>query len=584
MDTLLISINSKYSHTGLAVRYLEAAIRRAGGSCQVLECTINQLPHQLLSEIYRRCARPTRLLFSTYIWNVATIARLGPDLKAILPHCPIFCGGPEAGYDPDFLSKYPWCDGVLTGEGDIPVPLLAAGAPLPEGPGLHWRDGARVVQNGPAPVPDMDQLPFVYTADTLPRDRTLYYETSRGCPFHCHYCRSGAGGQVRFRSLEKVFAELDFFLAQRVRQVKFVDRTFNCDRARARTIWRYLMEHDNGVTNFHFELGADLLGPEDAALLEGARRGLFQFEIGVQSTHPATVAAVQRVHDFRAIAKAVGALLAPGNIHIHLDLIAGLPHEDLTAFSRSFDDVYRLHPHQLQLGFLKLLHGSLLRQEAEGYGIVCSEAPPYQVLRTRWLSFADLLLLEQVEDCVDTFYNCGRYRTAIGYLEQLLESPFALYCQLAQYMQLERQKEQVSGMPAALSKEDKWRLLLAFGTGLPGADAARLRQCIQFDRLRQERPKKHLSFLDGGDLTPRYRQQIRDFYGDEAQVAHYLPGHVGMHPAAIAKSVYIHVFPYPVWPDSRETAGGPVAVLFDYSRTDPDKNAIFYQIDLGGSV
>ncbi len=231
MDTLLISINSKYSHTGLAVRYLEAAIRRAGGGCQVLECTINQLPHQLLSEIYRRCARPTRLLLFHLYLERGHDRPVGAGPESDRPTAPYSVAARRPDTTLSFLSKYPWCDGVLTGEGEIPVPLLAAGAPLPEVPGLHWRDGARVVQNGPAPVPDMDQLPFVYTADTLPRDRTLYYETSRGCPFHCHYCLSGAGGQVRFRSLEKVFAELDFFLAQRVRQVKFVDRTFNCDRA-----------------------------------------------------------------------------------------------------------------------------------------------------------------------------------------------------------------------------------------------------------------------------------------------------------------------------------------------------------------
>ena len=285
----------------------------------------------------------------------------------------------------------------------------------------------KIINTGFATLMDMDTIPFVYEDFHLFEHKILYYETSRGCPFRCSYCLSSVDKTVRFRSLPIVKRELNAFLAAKVPQVKFVDRTFNCNRKRALDIWSYLVEHDNGITNFHFEISSDLLGEEELELFAKMRPGLIQLEIGVQSTNAETVDAIHRHMDLEKLFHYVDRVHALGNIHQHLDLIAGLPYENYERFGRSFNDLYMHEPDQLQLGFLKVLKGTVMEEEVKKYNILYRNQPPYEVLGTRWLSYDEIILLKGVEELVELYYNSGQYTLTLKYAVPFFESPFRFY-------------------------------------------------------------------------------------------------------------------------------------------------------------
>lgn len=285
----------------------------------------------------------------------------------------------------------------------------------------------KIINTGFATLMDMDTIPFVYEDFHLFEHKILYYETSRGCPFCCSYCLSSVDKTVRFRSLPIVKKELDAFLEAKVPQVKFVDRTFNCNRQRAIDIWSYLVEHDNGITNFHFEISSDLLGEEELELFAKMRPGLIQFEIGVQSTNGETVDAIHRHMDLDKLFHYVDRVHELGNIHQHLDLIAGLPYENYERFGCSFDDLYAHEPDQLQLGFLKVLKGTMTEEEVKKYSILYRNQPPYEVLGTKWLSYDEIILLKGVEELVELYYNSGQYTLTLKYAVPFFESPFRFY-------------------------------------------------------------------------------------------------------------------------------------------------------------
>ena len=285
----------------------------------------------------------------------------------------------------------------------------------------------KIINTGFATLMDMDTIPFVYEDFHLFEHKILYYETSRGCPFCCSYCLSSVDKTVRFRSLPIVKKELDAFLEAKVPQVKFVDRTFNCNRQRAIDIWSYLVEHDNGITNFHFEISSDLLGEEELELFAKMRPGLIQLEIGVQSTNGETVDAIHRHMDLEKLFHYVDRVHALGNIHQHLDLIAGLPYENYERFGVSFDDLYAHKPDQLQLGFLKVLKGTVMEEEVKKYNILYRNQPPYEVLGTKWLSYDEIILLKGVEELVELYYNSGQYTLTLKYAVPFFESPFRFY-------------------------------------------------------------------------------------------------------------------------------------------------------------
>ena len=455
---MLAAVNAKYIHSNLAVyslkAYADARLRQskspvssaghAAGEVEIEigEYTINQQPDRIMEDIYKR--RPDLLCFSCYIWNIQMIRSLLPELGKVLPDTEIWLGGPEVSYDPvRLLEQFPQVTGIMKGEGEETFAVLAGaraareagpGTDLEDAEGITWRDSRGQIRDNPWRQPlDMDQIPFVYQDMTDFRHRIVYYESSRGCPFSCSYCLSSVDKRLRFRSLSLVKRELQFFLDAGTEQVKFVDRTFNCRHDHALEIWKYIRRHDNGITNFHFEVSADLLNEEELELIRSMRPGLIQLEIGVQSTNPETIREIRRTMDLARLEENVRNVREGRNVHQHLDLIAGLPWEDLESFGRSFDRVYALRPDQLQLGFLKILKGSRMEKMKEAYGLLCRDTPPYEVLSTRWLSYGDVLILKGVEEMTELYYNSGQFRTALELLELREPSPFALYRRLAAF-------------------------------------------------------------------------------------------------------------------------------------------------------
>lgn len=448
---MLVAINAKYIHSNLAVYSLKAYAKEYQEHIRIAEYTINHQLEYILQQIYKQ--EPDVLCFSCYIWNFRYVQELIAELHKLLPHLPIWAGGPEVSYEPElFLENNHGVTGVLLGEGEgtfreLCGYYLAAekrgqgkksfaipDAGLGNLAGILFRDKlGELIKTVPrAPLP-MDTLPFCYGNLEGFTHRILYYETSRGCPFSCTYCLSSIEKGMRFRPFSMVKQELDFFLGHQVKQVKFVDRTFNCSHSHAMEIWQHIKEHDNGVTNFHFEVSADLLSEEELALVASMRPGLIQLEIGVQSTHGPTIQEIHRAMDLPRLEQAVGRLQQAGNVHLHLDLIAGLPKEDFHTFAESFRQVYRWKPQQLQLGFLKVLKGSWMYQHREEYGLVFRGQPPYEVLATDWLSYGELLDLKLVEEMLEVYYNSGQFGMTMKVLELTMDNPFFLFLELGKF-------------------------------------------------------------------------------------------------------------------------------------------------------
>lgn len=496
---LLTAINAKYIHSNPAVYSLRAYAKEYLAYTAIAEYTINQRTEVLLRELYDQ--QPDVLLFSCYIWNVRLVCELAAELKKVLPDVRIWVGGPEVSYEyREFLRQNPAVCGVLLGEGEATFCELCAyyteqnqiKKQLFQIRGLCFRDAdGNLNETGMRPLLEMDQLPFFYRAEAVGaaagspwQNRILYYESSRGCPFSCSYCLSSIARDLRFRSLPLVFQELSYFLEARVMQVKFVDRTFNCDHRRALAIWSFLKEHDNGVTNFHFEISADLLQEEELALLRTMRPGLVQLEIGVQTANLRTLREIRRKMDLCRVERAVRSIAAAGNMHQHLDLIAGLPFEDFSSFRASFDRIYRLHPQQLQLGFLKVLKGSYLYENRAEYALEFGAYPPYEVLSTRWLSYGELLKIKLVEEMLEVYSNSGQFAMTMQMAEAAFASPFDLFLQLGEFY---RQKGLLFLHHTRLRRCE---ILLDFLTESDQTHRALYEEALTFDLYRLERAKR----------------------------------------------------------------------------------------------
>ena len=450
MRYLLCGINAKYIHSNLAIFCLKAYAEANGlarAEYVIKEYTINHYVENILQDIYEEKADV--VVFSCYIWNISYVRELAEELKKVSPQVKIWVGGPEVSYHAErFLQENPAVDLVMQGEGEETFTVLVTRAEQGAGVAWHrisledmpagvaWRDAAdgqqTVIHNtGFAPVMDMDAIPFVYEDFHLFEHKIIYYESSRGCPFSCSYCLSSVDKSVRFRSLSKVLPELQWFLDAGVPQVKFVDRTFNCNKNHAMAVWRYICEHDNGVTNFHFEISSDLLDEEELNLFAQMRPGLIQLEIGVQSTNPPTIEAIHRKMNLERLFENVDRVHALGNIHQHLDLIAGLPWEGYEQFRKSFNDLFAHQPDQLQLGFLKVLKGTCMEAEAERHSICYRSKPPYEVLSTRWLSYDEIIRLKGIEELVELYYNSGQFSCTLRYVMPQFKSPFDFFEQFS---------------------------------------------------------------------------------------------------------------------------------------------------------
>ena len=474
MKILLTAINAKYIHSNLAVYSLQAYAAAHGHKIERAEYTINNQLEDILEKIYRQ--KPDVLLFSCYIWNIEYVKELVSEFHKLRPEVPIWVGGPEVSFETErFLRENPAVTGIMMGEGErtltelcdyfeqceqdtqfttknreeVQTELVRAHAEnekrtgdlseikekmLEKIDGISYRrsDGTVAIQPLCSLLP-MDELPFCYANLKEFEHRIIYYESSRGCPFSCSYCLSSVDKKLRFRSLPLVYKELQFFIDAKVPQVKFVDRTFNCQHEHAMGIWKYIKEHDNGITNFHFEISADLLREDELELISGMRPGLIQLEIGVQSTNGDTIREIHRTMRLEEVYRAVNRVKAGKNIHQHLDLIAGLPFEDYQRFQQSFNDIYALHPQQLQLGFLKVLKGSYMYEHAQEYGLVYRSRPPYEVMSSKWVSYDEMLEIRLVEEMLELHYNSGQFLTYLAVLEQKYDSVFQLFLDMGHY-------------------------------------------------------------------------------------------------------------------------------------------------------
>lgn len=567
---ILASLSAKFIHSSLALRYLTRFQDNGRRHrLKTMEFTINQRLDFIADELFRQ--QPDVILFSCYIWNVEMLRALCPLLKKILPDCLLGFGGPEVSYESEaFLRDNPAVDLIMRGEGELVFSQLldhwdeGQPATLEDIRGLTFRKDGQVVSTPPQEPLDLALLPFPYEDDFGDvENQIIYYESQRGCPYSCGYCLSSIEKGVRFVPLEKVLPDLQKFLDHRVRQVKFIDRTFNCKKSHAMAIWRYLRDHDNGVTNFHFEITADLLDQETIAFLRTVRKGLFQFEIGVQSTNPQTIAAINRNVDFAKLSGIVRQIKAGGNIHQHLDLIAGLPYEDYTSFGRSFDDVYALQPEQLQLGFLKVLKGSMIYQRQREFAIVYHDTAPYEVLTTHKLPYGDTLRLKYVEEMVELYYNSGKFLHTLAYLVPLYARPFVFFEQLSQYWVAQNCHYQ------SQSKLGLCDILWQFARQNEALDGRKFQWLLKFDLALHEKPKKLPDWLTVNN-DARWHQDILAFYRDEGQIARYLPQYVGVEGKAVARQTHLEVF-------GDET---PTAVLFDYDHKDLLSNAAYRVIPL----
>ncbi|MBQ2283818.1 MAG: B12-binding domain-containing radical SAM protein [Agathobacter sp.] len=439
MRILLTAINAKYIHSNLAVYSLKANAKEWEADVELAEFTINNQKDDILEELYRR--QPQVLCFSCYIWNLDYVEEISREFHKLCPDVPIWVGGPEVSYEVEaFLKENPHITGVMIGEGEetfqeVCQHYIRKELELKDIHGLGFREGEKVIFTPSRSLMDMSKIPFCYDQMQDFSNRIIYYESSRGCPFSCSYCLSSVDKKLRFRDLSLVKQELQFFIDQKVPQIKFVDRTFNCHHDHAMEIWKYIKDHDNGVTNFHFEVSADLINEDELQLMETMRPGLIQLEIGVQSTNEITIKEIHRTMKLDRLKEVVRRVQSMGNIHQHLDLIAGLPYEDYETFQRSFDEIYTLKPNQLQLGFLKVLKGSYMYDHAAEYEIVYHDRPPYEVLSTKWLSYSDVLAIKQVEEMLEVYYNSGQFEVTMKLLEKLFDSAFIMFLRLGEFYQ-----------------------------------------------------------------------------------------------------------------------------------------------------
>lgn len=600
MKVILAAINAKYIHSNLAVYSLRANCGQYEDQVELAEFSINQLSEDILKTIYQM--RGDVVCFSCYIWNIQMVTQIAGWLKLVSPQTSIWLGGPEVSFDvPDRLAAMPYIDGIMYGEGEETFREMCAywhrqiGSADVSGEtndqecvcstayterlklqdilGIGYRDADGQVHMNPArPFLDMSTLKFVYTRPEDFKHKIIYYESSRGCPYQCSYCLSSVEKRVRFRNIELVKAELQTFIDWEIPQVKFVDRTFNCDRKHSMAILEYIKAHDKGLTNFHFEITADLLNDEEIEFMAGLRPGLIQLEIGVQSTNPETIREIRRNVAFEKLAGIVKRIAVPGNIHQHLDLIAGLPEEGIERFKQSFDDVYALRPEQFQLGFLKALKGSYMRERAADYGLVFRPEPPYEVLSTKWMSYEDILALKVIEDMVETYYNSRQFENALEWLSHQFVSAYVMYETMGTYYAAHG----LDGI--SHSRLARYEILLAFvkeeicnrepDEQLRSEMEETFRQILTLDLYLRENVKNRPAWTMSQDGWKNWNV---DFFRDETNREKYFAGYEAYNTKQIQNMTHMeHMTIDPAASAATgRTVKRKVTLWFDYKHRDP---------------
>ena len=567
MKVLLTAINAKYIHSNLAVYSLKANCGVYESQVKLMEYSINQYAEEIFQSLYREKADV--ICFSCYIWNIDIIGQVAGWLSQVAPGVQIWLGGPEVSFDvADRLDSWNFVDGIMYGEGEDTFREMMAcwngEKNLEDVLGIgHRQPDGKVHVHFPRDFVNMSQLNFVYKRPENLKNKIIYYETSRGCPFQCSYCLSSVEKKVRFRDLELVKRELQQFIDWEIPQVKFVDRTFNCRREHSMEIMRFIKAHDKGKTNFHFEITADLLTEEELDFMAGLRPGLIQLEIGVQSTNPETIKEIRRKVSFERLKEIVQRIHAGKNIHQHLDLIAGLPFEGLERFKQSFNDVYGLKPEQFQLGFLKVLKGSYMREKAADYDLIYQPEPPYEVLSTRWLSYDDILVLKGVEEMVEVYYNSRQFENSLDWLEGYFPSAFAMYETLAGYYEAKG----LNGI--SHSRMTRYEILLDFVKEILNIEETRVfTQILTYDLYLRENVTSRPAWAASQEP---FKAAYVEFFKNEENREKYFSGYEGYTTKQIQRMTHIEHFTEDIRATAadEERGGGDVFIWFDYLNRDP---------------
>lgn len=564
INIFLVAVNAKFIHSSLALRSIKEYCLKYGNNVYIEEFTINNDLGFIVNEIYDR--KPDVLGFSCYIWNIELILKIVSDIKKILPNVKIILGGPEVSYEFEHLFPQ-YVDIVAIGEGEQTIKEICDYfdgkiKSLYHIDGIAFWDFGKIVTTKKRTPLQLDEIPFVYynSIDELD-NRIIYYEASRGCPYMCQYCLSSVEKGVRFLSLERVFSDIKFFLEHNVKQVKFVDRTFNCNKSFAVAIWNFIIQNDNGVTNFHFEISADIIDEEMLEVFSRARPKLFQLEIGVQSTNERTLNDIKRKTDLEKLFEKVKQIKKMNNIHQHLDLIAGLPDENYNSFKKSFNDVFSLYPEQFQLGFLKLLRGSGLRRNSEKLGIVYRENAPYEVLFTKELSFAEISLIKLIEEMVESYYNSGKAVYTIRYLINFFNSPFQFFETLAFFW------KKRGYYKVAHSKMELYNILYLFSLEYVKEEIDKVVDVIKFDIFLNDNIKSFPDWIPE-ENKEAIREFSKEFYFNEKNIERFLPHLKEYSPKQLMRMCHIEKFDFDIcsWIENgfENFEKNLVFILFDY--------------------
>lgn len=515
MKILLTALNSQYVHSNLAVRYLKAFTKELPYEGVIREFTINERESIILKEIIEE--KPDIVCFSVYIWNVEMVLRISNLIKEVNSNIEILLGGPEVSYDSKEYLKDEAIDYIIEGEGEKTfyefVLYKLNRFDLNNIKGLHYKFNGNIISNENRELMNMDDLVFPYEDNEDLNNKIVYYEGSRGCPFKCSYCLSSTTHGVRFHSIERTIKELQYFIDKNVRLVKFVDRTFNCNHKYAMAIWKYLINADTN-TRFHFEISADILKDEEIALLQSAKNGRFQFEIGVQTTNNKVLNNINRFVNFEDIKDKVVELSKIKNIHQHLDLIAGLPDEDYESFKKSFNDVHSIKPEMLQLGFLKLLKGSTMRDESLKYGMKYSPYPPYEILKTSKLSYFDIINLKKVEEMVDKYYNSQSFNNILEFFYKKFDTAFDFFQSLGNFF------EYKGYFNRNIGNTEYYKVFLDYNKEVLKGDEKYLVDIVKYDYLRHNKKRGMPEFLRY-NISKTIEEEIKNKYRESYSFKDY---------------------------------------------------------------
>lgn len=565
MKIILTALNAKYIHSSLALHSIKAYCRQYKDYIDIAEYTINNEENYILAQLYKK--QPDILAFSCYIWNIEFILNLTKTLKRLMPNIIIILGGPEVSYDiENIMQNNSHIDIISYGEGEqtfleFMEYFIDKKGYLANIQSIAYRQNENIIITKPRKGLDLDKIPFVYNEENIQEfeNKIIYYETSRGCPYQCQYCLSSVERGVRFLALDRVYSDLKFFLTHNLKQVKLVDRTFNCNKKHSLSIWNYLKENDNGITNFHFEITADLIDEETLKFLQTVRQGFFQFEIGVQSTNVETMEYIKREVDFQLLSTIVKKIKLNKNIHQHLDLIAGLPKENYISFSKSFNDVYNLEPEQFQLGFLKLLKGSGLRANAGKYGLVYKDKAPYEILYTDTLNYEEMLRIKSIEEMIELYYNSAKAIYSLKYMLQFFKSPFDFYETLSIYW------ENNNHNTMQHSKMDLYTILMNFGSHYIDDKLAQIKDLLKFDMFLNDNIKSLPKWLDNKNYNI-LKQKAKNFYKNKENIDKYIPELREYDYKQISRMSSIEYFNYDIvsWITTNRLENLENMILFNY--------------------